>query len=55
MGYTLCVKYPSLNRFFADNESKILHLMFKLIVILIAYELLKWAIKKLFDKIVNND
>jgi len=31
-----------------------LHFMFKLIVILIAYESVKWAIRKLFDKIVNN-
>jgi hypothetical protein len=27
----------------------------KIIVILIAYEIIKWAIRKLFDKIVNND
>jgi hypothetical protein len=27
--------------------------MFKIIVILIAYESVKWAIRKLFDKIVN--
>jgi len=29
--------------------------MFKIIVILIAYEFVKWAIRKLLDKIVNND
>jgi len=29
--------------------------MIKIIVIIIAYELVKWAIRKLFDKIVNND
>ena len=29
--------------------------MFKIIVVLIVYEFIKWAIRKLFDKIVNND
>jgi len=29
--------------------------MYKIIVILIAYESVKWAIRKLFDNIVNND
>lgn len=29
--------------------------MSKIIVIIIAYELVKWVIRKIFDKIVNND